>query len=117
MTADQGGKGGWVYAPSLDYAYEDRRIPLASYGDRRWWGNWLPPPRAGWQPGPMAWPDWRSNPWQGPGFGPRLGPQRLNQQTHFPGGRGPGRGGGLGGHGGLGGQAVTGGMVGCCPVA
>jgi uncharacterized protein YraI len=96
------GLRGWVYAPSLDYAYEDRRVPLASYGaaigipiigfaignywssyyrdrpwygNQRWWGNRPPPPRAGWQPGPMARPDWRPNPWQGPGFGPRPGPR------------------------------------------
>lgn len=113
------GLRGWVYASSLDYAYEDRRVPLASYGaaigvpivgfvignywsnyyrdrpwygDRRWWGNRPPPPRAGWQPGPAARPDWRPNPWQGPGFGPRPGPNRNPQQGAGPRPRPPGPG-------------------------
>ncbi|VTU12949.1 hypothetical protein SRS16CHR_00188 [Variovorax sp. SRS16] len=92
---------GWANASRLDFAYEDQRVPLATYGaaigipligfaignywadhyrdrpwygDRRWWRGGPPPPMAGWRPPPPPHAGWRPNPWQGPGFGPRPGP-------------------------------------------
>ncbi|WP_431274510.1 SH3 domain-containing protein [Variovorax ureilyticus] len=94
------GLRGWAYAGSLDYAYEEQRVPLAAYGavigvpivtfvigsywgdyyrDRpwygqpRWWGGRPPPPPvAGWRPLPAPAPAWRPNPW--PGYGPGYRP-------------------------------------------
>jgi len=96
------GLRGWVYAASVDYAYDDRRVPLATYGaiigvpivgfaignywsnnyrdrpwygERRWWGGRPPPPpSAGWRPLPPPRPDWRPNPWRDPGYGGHPGP-------------------------------------------
>jgi uncharacterized protein YraI len=93
------GLRGWAYAGSLDYAYEEQRVPLATYGavigvpivtfaigsywgdyyrDRpwysqpRWWGGRPPPPPvAGWRPLPPPVPAWQPHPW--PGFDPRPG--------------------------------------------
>ncbi|MGJ7509150.1 SH3 domain-containing protein [Variovorax sp. GT1P44] len=90
------GLRGWSYAASLDYAYQDQRVPLATYGavigvplvtfaigsywgsyyrDRpwynqpRWWGGRPPPPPGpGWRPPPPPVPGWRPNPW--PGYSP-----------------------------------------------
>lgn len=92
-----GGRG-WVWSRNLDYAYQEQRVPLATYGavigvpivgfaigsywanyyrdrpwygDRRWWGNRPPPPVAGWRPPPPVRPGWQPHPWQpGPGFRP-----------------------------------------------
>jgi uncharacterized protein YraI len=85
------GLRGWVYAQSVDYAYEQRRVPIASYGaaigiplvtfaigsywgnnyrdrpfydDRRYWGGRPPPPREGWQRPPPPRAEWRPNPYQ-----------------------------------------------------
>lgn len=87
------GLRGWVYSDAIDYAYEDRRVPLAGYGaaigvpivtfalgsywgnnyrdrswydDRRYWGGRPPPPRQGWQRPPPSRPEWQPRPWQGP---------------------------------------------------
>ena len=98
------GLRGWVHASRIDYAYEDRRVPLAGYGamigvpiigftignywgdhyrDRpwyrepRWWhGRPPPPPVAGWRPVPPPRPDWRPHPWhdRDPGYRPRPDP-------------------------------------------
>ncbi|WP_086921776.1 SH3 domain-containing protein [Variovorax sp. JS1663] len=98
------GLRGWLFAASIDYAYEDRRVPLASYGamigvpivgfaignywgdhyrdrswygEQRWWhGRPPPPPVAGWRPVPAPRPDWRPNPWhdRDPGYRPRPDP-------------------------------------------
>ncbi|GAA4335989.1 hypothetical protein GCM10023165_12810 [Variovorax defluvii] len=97
------GLRGWLYAGNIDYAYERRRVPLASYGaiigvpivgftignywsdhyrDRpwyrepRWWDGRPPPPVAGWRPVPAPRPDWRPNPWhdRDPGYRPRPDP-------------------------------------------
>lgn len=85
---------------SLDYAYEEQHVPLATYGavigvpivtfaigsywgdyyrDRpwynqpRWWGGRPPPPpMPGWRPLPAPVPAWRPNPW--PGYGPGYRP-------------------------------------------
>ncbi|MBO9514187.1 MAG: SH3 domain-containing protein [Variovorax sp.] len=93
------GLRGWAYAGSLDYAYEQQHVPLATYGavigvpivtfvlgsywgdyyrDRpwynqpRWWGGRPPPPPGpGWRPMPPPAPAWRPNPW--PGQGPQPG--------------------------------------------
>lgn len=93
------GLRGWAYAGSLDYAYQEQRVPLATYGavigvpivtfaigsywgdyyrDRpwygqpRWWGGRPPPPPVpGWRPLPPPVPAWRPNPW--PGYGPHHG--------------------------------------------
>ncbi|MBT2323554.1 SH3 domain-containing protein [Variovorax paradoxus] len=90
------GLRGWVWAGNIDYAYDDRRVPLATYGamigvpivgftignywsnhyrdrpwydERRWWGDRPPPPpSAGWRPMPPPRPDWRPNPWRDPGY-------------------------------------------------
>ncbi|RZL95624.1 MAG: ligand-binding protein SH3, partial [Variovorax sp.] len=95
------GLRGWVFARGLDYAYEDRRVPLATYGsvigvpivtfaigsywsnyyrDRpwyrepRWWGDYRPPPPVpGWRPPPPPAPNWRPRPWPGPGYDPHPG--------------------------------------------
>ncbi len=102
------GLRGWVYAPNLDYAYEDRRVPLATYGavigvpivsfvignywssyyrdrpwygDRRWWRGRPPPPVAGWRPPPPSRPDWRPQPPR-PGFNP--GPGYRPQPDYRP---------------------------------
>lgn len=97
VVLPDGGRG-WVWARSLDYAYQERRVPLATYGavigvpiisfaigsywasyyrdrpwygERRWWGGRPPPPVAGWRPPPPARPAWQPRPWQpGPGFRP-----------------------------------------------
>ncbi|QNK70533.1 SH3 domain-containing protein [Variovorax sp. PAMC26660] len=97
VVLPDGGRG-WVWAKSLDYAYQEQRVPLAAYGavigvpivsfvignywanyyrdrpwygDRRWWGNRPPPPMAGWRPPPPVRPGWQPRPWQpGPGFRP-----------------------------------------------
>lgn len=89
------GLRGWVFSQGLDYAYEQQRVPLASYGaligvpivtftlgsywssyyrdrpwygDRRWWGSRPPPPVQGWRAPPPPRPEWRPNPWRpGPG--------------------------------------------------
>lgn len=85
------GLRGWVYAQSVDYAYEQRRVPIASYGaaigiplvtftigsywgnnyrdrsfydDRRYWGGRPPPPRDNWQRPPPPRPEWRPNPYR-----------------------------------------------------
>lgn len=98
------GLRGWVHASRIDYAYEHRRVPLASYGavigvpivgftisnywgdhyrdrpwyrERRWWhGHPPPPPVAGWRPVPAPRPDWRPNPWhdRDPGYRPHRDP-------------------------------------------
>ncbi|MEJ8812298.1 SH3 domain-containing protein [Variovorax ureilyticus] len=95
------GLRGWAYAGSLDYAYEEQHLPLATYGavigvpivtfaigsywgdyyrDRpwygqpRWWGGRPPPPPVtGWRPLPAPVPAWRPNPWPGPGYHPPAG--------------------------------------------
>jgi uncharacterized protein YraI len=95
------GLRGWVYSAGLDYAYQEQRVPLATYGavigvpivtfsignywsnyyrDRpwygqpRWWGGRPPPPPVpGWRPPPPPVPGWHPNPWPGPGAGPRPG--------------------------------------------
>jgi len=87
------GLRGWAYAGSLDYAYQEQRVPLAGYGavigvpivtfaigsywnnyyrDRpwynqpRWWGGRPPPPPVpGWRPPPPPVPGWHPNPWPG----------------------------------------------------
>ncbi|MFS2102685.1 SH3 domain-containing protein, partial [Variovorax sp. Varisp85] len=97
VVLPDGGRG-WVWSRSLDYAYQERRVPLATYGavigvpiisfaigsywasyyrdrpwygERRWWGGRPPPPVAGWRPPPPARPAWQPRPWQpGPGFRP-----------------------------------------------
>jgi len=98
VVLPDGGRG-WVWARSIDYAYQEQRVPLATYGaligvpiigfaigsywadyyrdrpwygDRRWWGNRPPPPPlAGWRPPPPVRPGWQPHPWQpGPGFRP-----------------------------------------------
>ena len=97
VVLPDGGRG-WVPSNRLDYAYQDQRVPLATYGaiigvpiigfaigsywsnyyrdrpwygDRRWWGNRPPPPVAGWRPPPPIRPGWQPRPWQpGPGFRP-----------------------------------------------
>lgn len=91
------GMRGWAYAGSLDYAYEEQRVPLVSYGaaigvpiiafslgsywsnyyrDRswygqpRWWGGVPPPPPGpGWRPPPPV-VGWHPNPYPGPGYRP-----------------------------------------------
>jgi uncharacterized protein YraI len=112
------GLRGWVYAPSLDYPYEDRRVPLATYGavigvpivtfaigsywanhyrdrpwygDRRWWNGRPPPPSAGWRPGPPPRPEWRPQPPR-PDFrppGPGFRPQPGFRPPNPPGIRPP----------------------------
>ena len=106
---------GWVAAQSLDYAYDDQRVPLATYGaaigipivgfaignywannyrdrpwygDRRFWGGRPPPPAQGWRPGPPPRPGWQPNPYPGAGFAP----------GGRPGYGGPGYGGGRPGY-------------------
>jgi uncharacterized protein YraI len=91
------GMRGWAYAGSLDYAYEEQRVPLVTYGaaigvpivafslgaywsnyyrDRawygqpRWWGGAPPPPPGpGWRPPPPV-VGWHPNPYPGPGYRP-----------------------------------------------
>jgi hypothetical protein len=81
------GLRGWAYAGSLDYAYQQQRVPLGSYaavigvpivafslgaywsnyyrdrpwyGQPGWWGGHPPPPPVpGWRPPPPAVPGWR----------------------------------------------------------
>lgn len=113
------GLRGWVFAQSLDYAYEQQRVPLASYGavigvpivtfalgsywsnyyrdrpwygDRRWWGSRPPPPVHGWRPPPPPRPEWRPNPWRpgGPGGpGPGFRPRPDRPPPPGPGVRPP----------------------------
>ncbi|MGJ3702576.1 SH3 domain-containing protein [Variovorax sp. AFSI2.2] len=101
VVLPDGGRG-WVWARSLDYAYQERRVPLATYGavigvpivtfvigsywadyyrdrpwygERRWWGGRPPPPPVpGWQPPPPVRPAWQPKPWPGPGFKPQPAP-------------------------------------------
>jgi len=100
VVLPDGGRG-WVWARSLDYAYQERRVPLATYGavigvpivtfvigsywanyyrdrpwygDRRWWGSRPPPPAMGWSPPPPVRPAWQPRPWPGPGFHPPPAP-------------------------------------------
>ncbi|VTU13924.1 SH3 domain-containing protein [Variovorax sp. RA8] len=97
------GLRGWVYSGAIDYVYEDRRFPLATYGatigvpiigftignywadhyrDRpwyrepRWWHGRPPPPVAGWRPVPPPRPNWQPRPWndRDSGYRPRPGP-------------------------------------------
>lgn len=87
------GLRGWVYSEAVDYAYQQQRVPLATYGaaigvpiigfaigsywgnnyrdrpfydDRRWWGGQPPPPRDGWRPPQPERPNWRPRDWEGP---------------------------------------------------
>ena len=87
------GLRGWIYSAAIDYAYQQERVPLATYGaaigipivgfaianywgnnyrdrswydDRRWWGNRPPPPRDGWRRPAAEQPNWRPRDWQGP---------------------------------------------------
>lgn len=98
VVLPDGGRG-WIWARNLDYAYQEQRVPLVTYGaligvpiigfaigsywadyyrdrpwygDRRWWGSRPPPPPvAGWRPPPPVRPGWQPHPWQpGPGFRP-----------------------------------------------
>ncbi|RSZ30902.1 MULTISPECIES: SH3 domain-containing protein [unclassified Variovorax] len=98
VVLPDGGRG-WIWARNLDYAYQEQRVPLVTYGaligvpiigfaigsywadyyrdrpwygDRRWWGNRPPPPpMAGWRPTPPVRPGWQPHPWRpGPGFRP-----------------------------------------------
>ena len=108
------GLRGWAYAGSLDYAYEEQHMPLATYGavigvpivtfaigsywgdyyrDRpwysqpRWWGGRPPPPPvAGWRPLPAPAPAWRPNPWPGygPGYRPHAGARPPSQAFRPP---------------------------------
>jgi len=100
VVLPDGGRG-WVWSRSLDYAYQERRVPLATYGavigvpivtfvigsywanyyrdrpwygDRRWWGSRPPPPAMGWSPPPPVRPAWQPRPWPGPGFRPPSAP-------------------------------------------
>lgn len=97
------GLRGWVYAQSVDYAYEQRRVPIATYGaaigiplvtfaigsywgnnyrdrsfydDRRYWGNRPPPPRDNWQRPPPPRAEWRPNPYRPPAVGNDYRPDR-----------------------------------------
>ena len=112
------GLRGWVFSQGLDYAYEQQRVPLASYGavigvpivtfalgsywsnyyrdrpwygDRRWWGSRPPPPVQGWRPPPPPRPEWRPNPWRpGPGGpGPGFRPRPDRPPPPGPGMRPP----------------------------
>lgn len=113
------GLRGWVFAQGLDYAYEQQRVPLATYGavigvpivtfalgsywsnyyrdrpwygDRRWWGSRPPPPAQGWRPPPPPRPEWRPNPWRpgGPGGpGPGFRPRPDRPPPSGPGVRLP----------------------------
>ena len=94
------GLRGWLFSQAIDYAYEQQRIPLASYGavigvpivtfalgnywsnhyrdrpwygERRWWGSRPPPPVQGWRPPPPPRPEWRPNPWRPVPGGPGPG--------------------------------------------
>ena len=109
------GLRGWAYAGSLDYAYQDQRVPLASYGayigvpivafslgaywsnyyrDRpwynqpSWWGGRPPPPVVGWRPPPPGVPGWHPNPYPAGGWGPRPGYRPPGPGYHPPGGGG-----------------------------
>ncbi|CAN5675265.1 hypothetical protein BH11PSE13_BH11PSE13_22060 [soil metagenome] len=104
---------GWVAAQSLDYAYEDQRVPLATYGasigipivgfaignywannyrdrswygDRRYWGNRQPPPVQGWRPERPPQPGWRPNPFPGGNPGNGFAPGRPGN-PNFGGGQ------------------------------
>jgi uncharacterized protein YraI len=113
VVLPDGGRG-WVWARSLDYAYQERRVPLATYaavigvpvvtfvignywsdyyrdrpwyGERRWWGSRPPPPPVpGWRPPPPMRPAWQPRPWPGPGFKPAPGPgvRPQHAQGHRP---------------------------------
>uniref|UniRef100_UPI00085C49DA SH3 domain-containing protein n=2 Tax=Variovorax boronicumulans TaxID=436515 RepID=UPI00085C49DA len=114
VVLPDGGRG-WVWARNLDYAYQQQRVPLATYGavigvpivsfvigsywadyyrdrpwygDRRWWGQRPPPPPiAGWRPPPAVHPGWQPRPWPGPGVRPPHGPGV--RPPHGPGVRPP----------------------------
>lgn len=114
VVLPDGGRG-WVWARNLDYAYQQQRVPLATYGavigvpivsfvigsywadyyrdrpwygDRRWWGHRPPPPPiAGWRPPPPVHPGWQPRPWPGPGVRPPHGPGV--RPPHGPGVRPP----------------------------
>jgi uncharacterized protein YraI len=110
VVLPDGGRG-WVWSRSLDYAWQEQRVPLATYaatigvpvvtfvignywanyyrdrpwyGERRWWGQRPPPPPvAGWRPPPPVRPAWQPRPWPGPGFKP--GPAHGVRPPHAPG--------------------------------
>jgi uncharacterized protein YraI len=107
------GLRGWVYAGAIDYIYDNRRLPLASYGatigvpivgftignywadhyrdrpwyrEQRWWhGHRPPPPVAGWRPVPAPRPDWQPRPWHDRDSGYRPHPGRGYQPQPDPG--------------------------------
>ncbi|RZI63280.1 MAG: ligand-binding protein SH3 [Variovorax sp.] len=112
------GLRGWLFSQALDYAYEQQRVPLATYGavigvpivtfalgnywsnyyrdrpwygDRRWWGSRPPPPVQGWRPPPPPRAEWRPNPWRpGPGGpGPGYRPRPDRPSPPGPGFRPP----------------------------
>ncbi|PIF76080.1 uncharacterized protein YraI [Variovorax sp. 54] len=116
VVLPDGGRG-WVWSKNLDYAYQQQRVPLATYGavigvpivsfvigsywadyyrdrpwygDRRWWGQRPPPPPiAGWRPPPPVRPGWQPRPWPpGQGVRPPHGPGV--RPPHGPGVRPPG---------------------------
>jgi uncharacterized protein YraI len=110
VVLPDGGRG-WLWSRSLDYAWQEQRVPLATYaatigvpvvtfvignywanyyrdrpwyGERRWWGRRPPPPPvAGWRPPPPVRPAWQPRPWPGPGFKP--GPAQGVRPPHAPG--------------------------------
>ena len=117
VVLPDGGRG-WVWARSIDYAYQEQRVPLATYGaligvpiigfaigsywadyyrdrpwygDRRWWGNRPPPPPvAGWRPPPPVRPGWQPGPgFRPPGPGFRPPPGPGFRPPHPPGVRPP----------------------------
>jgi len=112
------GLRGWLFSQALDYAYEQQRVPLATYGaaigvpivtfalgsywsnyyrdrpwygDRRYWGSRPPPPVQGWRPPPRPRPEWQPQPWRpGPGGpGPGFRPRPERPQPPGPGFRPP----------------------------
>ncbi len=110
------GLRGWVYAQSVDYAYEQRRVPIATYGaaigiplvtfaigsywgnnyrdrpfydDRRYWGNRTPPRREdGWQRPVPPRAEWRPNPYRA-GADNRYQPDRDRRDFRRDDDRGP----------------------------